>query len=1278
MKFKQFFQRSLKTRLTLFTLAISLVCVWSLAFYARMVQRDNMERQLSDQQFSIVSLLADSINEDIDDRLQALQAVAARVTPALLANAPALQPFLEQNPVLENLFNAGSFITTADGTPVADIPRSADRIGRNVMDRDYMLKALKEGKASVGRPVLGKSLGTPVFSMAAPIRDAQGKAIGAVVGVIDLGKPSFLAKITEHRYGKTGDYFLAAPQYRLNVTSSDKTRIMQPFPAPGVSPAMDRFIDGYEGSALYVNSLGIEVLVSAKRMPVPGWVIVASLPSEEAFAPIRVTQQRMAWIVLLFTLLGGSLIWWTTSRMLHRQLAPMLDATRKLATLSDGSPARQTLGTNSHDEIGELIGGFNRLLDTLAHREDALRASQAQVRVSEQRFRSFVENLNDVVFTLTTEGVFSYVSPRWQEFFGYELNETIGQPFLPFVHPDDVAACLAFLQQVLTTGDRQSGLEYRVLCKDGRYLWYTANGSLISDPVTGTSTLLGVGRDITERKRIEERLRTSDEKHRILLDESSDPIFSFYPDGRYSYVNAAFAAPFGKTPADIIEKTVWDVFPDDEAQKRFNGVRAIFESGKEHVSEVRVPTPKGDLYMITTAKPIFNERQQVLTVICISKDITERKHAEVAAHAANRAKSEFLSNMSHEIRTPLNGVVGMVDLLQETELSAGQQRMLDTIQDSSLALLHILNDILDYSKIEAGKLEVEQVPTHLREVTEGVAQLMITASTFRSIELSVFVSPQLPHWILCDPNRLRQVLLNLLGNALKFTAPREGGPGRVMLRVDACTLAQGDAGVRISVIDNGIGIGAEAQKSLFLPFMQADESTARKFGGTGLGLSISRRLVELLHGRISVRSTLGEGSEFRVELPLHAAEPARVVAEEASLAGVHVLVLSHAPAAMEIVPSYCAAAGAQVTLVTDPRDVRQLSRAGQPTVVVLGLSVTLSNVELALPPQVAVVRLVRRSSQTFVSEITVHARPLSYHDLIQGVALASGRLSVPGLSQRPERRRGRTRTAPPTVEQAACRSQLILLAEDNQTNRDVILEQLTLLGYAAEVATDGAMALAMWRRGLGQRYALLLTDCHMPNMDGFELTQAVRESEPAGTHIPIIAVTANAMQGESQRCLARGMDDYLSKPLRLQELGPMLAKWLPLPGQVMRATPPANALDGTGPELAVWHVATLGELVGDNPATHRRLLERFLLNAADQVSDIEEAATAGELDRLATAAHTLKSAARSVGALALGELCQTLEHAGRAGDGLNCSAQATKLGPAFATAAQAIKQHLAS
>jgi PAS domain S-box-containing protein len=1016
MTFKIFTGRSLATTVALLTLAVVLMGMAAFGLFLRQVLRPAMQAQISTQQFDTVSIVAGQVNQAIEERLEALQSMAQRINPAMLAEPQRTQTFLEDRTALFDLFNAGVFVTRLDGQAIASIPINIPRIGLNYMDRDHVSAALRENRASVSQIVIGKALMAPVFSLATPIRDAQGRVAGALIGVIDLSKPNFLDKLAQIRLGQTGYYTLQDPRDSIIITSTDKRRVMEKL-VPGANLLGDRFRLGFEGSGVTVNSRGVEMLSSAKSIPAAGWILVGSLPTAEAFAAMNAASTTLRLAGLFFALLVGVLVWWSISHLLQRQISPVLNASNALKALSESPELPKPLQVSGKDEISDLISGFNQLLAVAAQREA----------------------------------------------------------------------------------------------------------------------------DLKKRS----------EKHRVLLDESSDSIFSFYPDGRYSYVNEAFARSFEKTPADIIEKTVWDVFPKDEADKRFSGVRGIFEQGRESTFEVRVPTPTGVRFMITTAKPIFDDQQRVVSVICISKDITARKQAEEAAHAANRAKSEFLANMSHEIRTPMNGVIGMVDLLQQTELQPNQQRMLGTIHDSSMSLLKIINDILDFSKIEAGKLAMESIPMQLDALVQGVAQLMSTAASAKSTELATHVSPGMAPWVMGDPNRLRQILVNLLGNAIKFTASQPERPGRVTLTVEPCTMADARPGVRLRVTDNGIGMEAAVVDQLFLPFTQADASTSRKFGGTGLGLSITQHLVELMQGRITVHSTAGVGSEFAVELPL---QP-------------------------------CAAGPAADTAMTVQH------------------------------PPVVPMRLVNPQ----------HAD--------SDVAIA----------------------------QALLRGQLILLAEDNETNREVMQEQLRLLGYTCEVAEDGVQALAMWQNGQATgtpRYALLLTDCHMPHLDGFALTDAIRQAEAPDARLPIIAVTANAMQGEAQRCRDAGMDDYLSKPLRMSELAPLLAKWLP-------------------PSTPIWSAASLTELVGENPAMHKRLLEKFLRSAQQQVTDLLSACAVNDAPTVQAVAHPLKSAARTVGALALGELCQALEAAGQAGDTAACQQLAVGLAPALHAVSVKINGHLA-
>ena len=298
---------SLKTRITLATLVIFVISIWALAFYASRMLHGDMRKLLGDQQLSTVSILAADINDELQDRLNALETIANEIDAGLMARPTDLQARLDQRPLLLHLFSGGFFLVNKDGTAIADVPLSTNRIGINYMDREHVAVALKEGKSMISRPVIGKAINAPVFAVVVPVRDAQGKTIGALIGIINLSKPNFLDRITSSQYGKAGAYLLVAPQHRLIVTASDKTRVMEILPAPGVSPIIDRRSQGYEGTEVFINPVGVEVLSSAKGLTVAGWYVAATLPTSEAFAPIYAMYQRMLIAAFLLTLLAGGL-----------------------------------------------------------------------------------------------------------------------------------------------------------------------------------------------------------------------------------------------------------------------------------------------------------------------------------------------------------------------------------------------------------------------------------------------------------------------------------------------------------------------------------------------------------------------------------------------------------------------------------------------------------------------------------------------------------------------------------------------------------------------------------------------------------------------------------------------------------------------------------------------------------------------------------------------------------------------------------------------------------
>ena len=402
---KSLLSHSIKARVTLFTLSIFVLGLWALSFYASIVLRQEMQRLLGEQQFSVVSLVANDIDQELSDRKAALEQVASGIDARLMASSSNLQALLRQRPILQAMFNGGILVTDPSGTAIADVPLSAGRVGTNYMDRHNVSVTLTEGKTVIGTPVMGKKLGAPVFSLSAPIVDGKGKVLGALVGTVNLGLPSFLDKVPQGHYGRSGAYLLTSVQSRLIVTATDPSRVMQPLPPPGVNAMLDRYLKGYEGYGVSVNARGVEELSAAKGIAVAGWLLGLVVPTGDAFAPIVAMQQQYLLATALLTLLAGSLTWW----MLRRELDPLQRTAKALAQIGHSKRVTPALPVPQRTEIGELVGAFNQLLQTLGQREAGLLQSEV--------FKSGILNaMSSHIAVLDHNGVIVAVNTAWARF----------------------------------------------------------------------------------------------------------------------------------------------------------------------------------------------------------------------------------------------------------------------------------------------------------------------------------------------------------------------------------------------------------------------------------------------------------------------------------------------------------------------------------------------------------------------------------------------------------------------------------------------------------------------------------------------------------------------------------------------------------------------------------------------------------------------------------------------------------------------------------------------
>ncbi len=796
-------------------------------------------------------------------------------------------------------------------------------------------------------------------------------------------------------------------------------------------------------------------------------------------------------------------------------------------------------------------------------------------------------------------------------------------------------------------------------------------------------------REIAQRERTEEHLQGSEERYRELVDRSLGLICTHDTEGRLLSVNPAAARALGYKPEELTERSLSDIIaPETEPQLRAS-LRQVREQGTAS-GLMRVIRKDGTECVWVFNNLFCQEAGRAPYVLGHAQDVTKLKQMERelakardAALESARLKSEFLANMSHEIRTPMNGVVGMANLLLDTNLTPEQRDFVETIQSSSESLMIIINDILDFSKIEAGKLQFETVDFDLRHSLESVIELFAEMAHKKRIELASLVNSNVIASLRGDPGRLRQILTNLIGNAVKFTER-----GEVFARVTQESDAEDVVTLRFSVTDTGIGISPEAQARLFHAFIQADGSITRKYGGTGLGLTITKQLVELMGGKIGLESEEGKGSTFWFTARLEK-QPASARVEtvpRASLEGLRILLIDDNQTNRRIMvhqtESWGMSAQEAESGARALEMLRDASERGQAfDVVVLDLMMpqmdgftlaraikndkTIAPTRLVLMPSFGQRGHGRKAQEAGIGAYLIKpVRQSEFFDCLATV-MAEPQITSDAASEAPATSKLVTRH---TLEEAARGAGVrLLIAEDNLVNQKVILSQIERLGYQADVVANGTDALDALARA---SYALVLMDCQMPVMDGLNATAEIRRREGYDRHTPIIAVTANAMQGERERCLDAGMDDYLAKPVKKQELADALARWIThRPGKTSSANgnaakpksdarterdadrPPENGdLNGTAKAenadafseaVISERLAQLREECGAEMVAG--FIEVFVGDTSKRLTRLRDLTAQQDSTAVEREAHSLKGSCANLGAERMASLCEQLE-----------------------------------
>lgn len=859
------------------------------------------------------------------------------------------------------------------------------------------------------------------------------------------------------------------------------------------------------------------------------------------------------------------------------------------------------------------------------------------------------------------DGYFKRVNPAVEKILGYSISEFTATPWMDFVHPEDRVATAAEVERVLA-GSPTTKFENRFRSKDGSYKWLSWTARAIATE----GLFYSVARDITDRKQAEAALEREYQQLREII--ANAPVAIAILDRQMCYIaySKQWLEDYQLQEELLLGRSHYEVFPNQpdrwiEVHQRAIAGEVI--SSSEDTIEYRDGTVG---YISWATHPWYAEPGQIGGLAFATNKIDELVQAREAALENARLKSQFLANMSHEIRTPMNGVLGMAGLLSKTELTRKQGDFVNAIRTSAQHLLLIINDILDFSKLEAGEMELERLDFDLYDCLETAIDLLATQADEKGLELGLLVDPNVPRQLQGDPGRLRQVLVNLMGNAIKFT-----DRGSVVVRVklpDRRPRTRNE--IHFEVIDTGIGIPPEAREKLFQSFSQVDASTTRQYGGTGLGLAICKQLVELMGGVLGVESAVGQGSTFWFTAKFGQSTTRKPSRREV-LTDLKLLVADPSATVRQSLRYLTDAWGMRLDEVADGeaalKNLRQAATEGDPYNVALFDEQLLNEFAPIISSEIPQTKLVvmtpmnQRDRLNQLMNLGVSSqliKPVRPSRLFDALITAMATEIETVL----ESRRDSAPLSKETTTHQPLECLRILLVEDHPINQEVMLNQLSIIGYEADLAGNGQEALELLQI---KDYDLVFMDCQMPVKDGYLTTQELRQLEASsGRHTLVIALTAHAMPADREKCLAAGMDDYISKPVEQEDLEILLNRWTAsqrgkieneVGSEVVKTSdssePEQSPISNDNPPLDLKRLNSISK---GRVEFQQRLLTVFMEKAEVDLAALKEAIAHSDFDQIQSYAHRLKGSSANVGASEVRAIAAQLETLARENTLANC------------------------